>query len=64
MYVCTYVFTAKKGSEKNYSKKPIYGHTKEMELGHTVSVRGQEGVVKYIGEVHYAKGQWVGIEVS
>ena len=35
-----------------------------MQVGDTVLVRGSlKGTVKYIGETHYAKGDWIGVEV-
>ncbi len=31
-----------------------------MEVGDQVIYRNLKGVVKYVGGVHYAKGDWVG----
>ena len=37
----------------------------DLEVGGTCLVRGsQVGTVRYIGEVHYAKGDWVGVELE
>ena len=37
----------------------------DLEVGVTCLVRGsQVGTVRYIGEVHYAKGDWVGVELE
>ncbi|KAH8074486.1 hypothetical protein JL721_2048 [Aureococcus anophagefferens] len=35
-----------------------------LDVGSRVDVRGDLGVVKFVGEVHYAKGEWVGIALD
>ena len=35
-----------------------------LAVGSRVDVRGGLGVVKFVGEVHYAKGEWVGIALD
>ena len=35
-----------------------------MEIGSRVIVRNKfHGVIRFIGPTHYAKGEWIGIEV-
>ena len=36
----------------------------DVAVGRRVDVRGSEGLVKFVGTVHYAKGEWVGVALD
>ena len=38
--------------------------TSLFQVGDSVIVRGNlNGIIRYIGDTHYAKGEWIGVEV-
>jgi len=55
-------------NDDDNDSKDVWSGVSEMDLGEPVAVihnkRGLQGVVAYIGKVHFAKGVWIGIQLT